>query len=596
MAQKTDSNSEGVVTCKVYAGGTEIDSLFQLISVRIQKEVNRIGKAWIVLAAGRVASAGVEESEEEALSPGSGISVTVSYGTGSETTIYEGMVTAHSFEIEESSSFLRIECSDPVWVTTLVRKNRLFKEVTDTDALSAILNEYSSLSFTVEDSNSEHAELVQYYATDWDFIRCRADANGWVILSEGTTLSVAAPDVSSSPVLEVTWGDDLLEFSGTLYAAPQREGAKATAWDAATHSLITGTASVPTVNEQGEEYPEVFSALSGKNQVILQTICVPDSDTLQNWADARYLRDALSRIRGEVRFQGNAKALPGSLIKITGVGKRFNGDLYAGMVLHEIEEGNWTTTVGIGLPEEETISYNDIMAPPASGLLPGIHGLHTGTVTSLPEDPLGEYRIEVAFSLLGAERNTVRARLVQPWASSAYGTCFLPDVGDEVVIGFFNGDPSFPVILGSLYGSKNVPPYAFTEDNNVRGIKTRSGMKIEFQEEESTMTLETPEGNTFCLSDEQEKIILTDQHGNKIEMKSEGIVLESPGTISLKAGGDITLEAGTALKGETGTDMTWEGMNINATASMAFSAKGSTKAELTATGQTVIKGAMVAIN
>ncbi|MCD8260831.1 MAG: type VI secretion system tip protein VgrG [Bacteroides sp.] len=596
MAQKTDNDSEGIVTCKVYADGAEIDSLLQLVSVRIHKEVNRISKAWIVLAAGRVASAGVEEGEEEALSPGKGISVTVSYGTGSESAIYEGIITAYSFEIEENASFLRIEYSDPVWATTLVRKNRLFKEVTDTDALSAILNEYSSLSFTVEDSSSEHAELVQYYATDWDFIRCRADANGWVLLSEGTALSVAVPNVNSSPVLEVMWGENLLEFSGTLYAAPQRAGVTATAWDAATHSLITGTASVPAVNKQGEEYPGSLYAFSDKNQVILQTACVPDSDTLQNWADARYLRNALSRIRGEVRFQGNAKALPGSLIKITGVGKRFNGDLYAGMVLHEIEEGNWTTTVGIGLPAEENRSYGDVMAPPASGLLPGIYGLYIGTVTHLPEDPLGEYRIEIAFSLLGVDSNTVRARLVQPWASSGYGTCFLPDVGDEVVIEFFNGDPSFPVILGSMYGSKNVPPYAFTEDNNVWGIKIRSGMKMEFQEEESSITLETPKGNIFCLTDDQEKIFLSDQHGNKIEMKSEGIVLDSVGSISLKAQGDITLEAGTALKGEAGTDMTWEGMNINATAGMAFVAKGSTKAELTATGQTVIKGAMVAIN
>ncbi|MCC8155243.1 MAG: phage baseplate assembly protein V [Tannerellaceae bacterium] len=154
--------------------------------------------------------------------------------------------------------------------------------------------------------------------------------------------------------------------------------------------------------------------------------------------------------------------------------KHFNGNIYVGFVQHEIQDGNWFTTIGMGISPENITEKPDVIAPAASGLLPGIQGLHIGKVSKLEDDPLSEFRIEVELPLLNGEKNKVWARLAQGIAGKQSGFFFLPDAGDEVIVGFFNNDPCQAVILGSLYSSKQAPPYDFKNDNNTRAIYTRS--------------------------------------------------------------------------------------------------------------------------
>jgi type VI secretion system secreted protein VgrG len=45
----------------------------------------------------------------------------------------------------------------------------------------------------------------------------------------------------------------------------------------------------------------------------------------------------------------------------------------------------------------------------------------------------------------------------QPW-SSRTGIFWTPEIGDEVIVGFEEGDPDRPVILGSVYNPRRMPP------------------------------------------------------------------------------------------------------------------------------------------
>jgi len=80
-------------------------------------------------------------------------------------------------------------------------------------------------------------------------------------------------------------------------------------------------------------------------------------------------------------------------------------------------------------------------------------------------------------------------------------------------------------------------------------------------------------------------------------MGASGITIKSPKEVAIKAGTEIKMDATSGLSAKaSGGDVALEGLNVNAKASVAFSAQGSATAEIKSTGSTTVKGAMVMIN
>ena len=198
--------------------------------------------------------------------------------------------------------------------------------------------------------------------------------------------------------------------------------------------------------------------------------------------------------------------------------------------------------------------------------------------------------------MLDAATPGVWARLAQYHASSGFGAFYLPEVGDEVVLGYFNNDPSHPVILGSLYSSARAPPYAIAAENNTKALVTRSKVKIEIDDDKKVITITTPANNKIVLSDDAKSIILQDQTDNKVTLDPGGITLESPKDIKITAKGTMTLDAVGKIAITSKADVNVGGANISCDAQMAFTGKGAASAELSASGQTTVKGAVVMIN
>lgn len=526
MIDSQIKNSQGLVTYSIYSEGSKIANDFSLISIWVRKEVNEIGKATLVFEAGNAAL----QSIEDKFIPGRQICIEVGYDNA-ESIIFEGMITSHNIIMSRGGNpCLEIECRDYAFPATIARKNRIFKELKDSDAISKILEEYSPLAPNVDATNTKYPELVQYHSSDWDFIISRAEANSLLVITEGQDIYVRKPDMSSFPQLKVTYGSNLIEFNGRL-----------------------------------------------------QTDCQNN----EHWVAGQRLNARSAQIQGDFKFQGSSKAVPGCTIEIEGLGGSFDGNVYVGSVEHEIRNGDWIITAGIGIPSP------NVATSPTSW---GINGLHTGKVVRLDGDPTGENRIQVELSFLNEYENTIWARLSNIWASNGYGSFFVPDINDEVVLGFFENDPCCPVILGSLYSSKKVPPYKIDADNKVKAIVSKSKLKISFDEGSKVITFETPEKNIIEISDKDKSIKLKDQNNNKIEMTPNGILFDSAKEIQLKAKTNITMDAGMNINIKSKLNTTIEGMNIAAKAQTEFTAKGNAKAELSASGQTVVKGAMVMIN
>jgi Rhs element Vgr protein len=594
MAQSPENNSDGLIICNISSNGSKISDSFGIISVWVRREVNKIGFAKIVLEAGNTPKQETTESDDETFALGRTITIEAGYKQGGKK-IFEGVISSHSLEIEENENKLIIECREFAYPMMLSKTNKVFENKKDSEVIRELIGGYN-LEANVKSTPLKYNDLVQYYCSDWDFMLSRSILNGMIVITDGKNVNVAPPILFSSPLLVVTYGKDMITFKGNLQTDRQASDVEAYAVDSAKQKLVNERGSNPTLNEQGTLSSAQLTEALGINQSILQTNMVTDESTLKSWADSQLLKAGLSRIIGEVKFQGNADAKLGGTITLAGLSKHFNGDAFINMVEHEIKKGMWTTTAGIGLSPNIMDNNSNVMASSTSALLPGIQGMHIGKIIKIDEDPDNENKLQVEISSLTGENNKIWARLATFWASNQYGAFFIPDIGDEVVLGFFNNNPCSPVILGSLYSSKQSPASGIQKENNIRSIVTKSKLKIEFEEEKKNITITTPGNNIIEISDEGKSIKITDLNKNKIEMTNSGIAIESSQSLSLKAKTNIKIEAGTNIDIRGKEALNLKATTIEASADTTFTAKGSAKAELSAAGQTVVKGAMVMIN
>ena len=597
MASSPLENSSGDLTVIVYSDGTALDETVQLMSVEVTRAANRIPSARLVVLDGDMPNDTFPLSDSDAFKPGKAIKVTAGYGAGAHPTLFEGVVVRHGLRVD-GNNFARliVDCRDKAAAMTLGRKCANFVDQKDSDIIGKLIGAYGGLSAEVSATTSQYKELVQYYVSDWDFMLARAEANGMVAIVEAGTVAVKPPATAGSPVLTLTYGIDLIEFQADLDARSQLSGVDGAAWDPAAQEVIEQHAAPPTLNAQGDIAAAALAEVLGLASFRLQSAVPLDSGSLKAWADGQQLKAGLARIRGRAKFQGSALAKPGVLVELKGVGARFNGAAWVSAVTQAISGGSWTTEAEFGMAPEWFSENAALAAPLAGGLTAGVPGLQVGVVKKLDADPDGQYKVQVSVPLMQAEADGVWARLAGFYGSEGIGAFFVPEIGDEVVLGYFNNDPSHPIILGSLYSSKRKPPYEITADNFTKAIVTRSKLTLEFDEDKKVITIVTPGKNKIVISDDAKSILLQDQNGNKVELKPEGIVLDSPKDIAISAKGKVTIAAVGNIELSSKADLKGKALNVNHEASIGLVAKGGASAELSASGQTTVKGAMVMIN
>lgn len=595
MANSPLKSSTGPVTVTVKCNGKALASTYELVSVEVENRVNRIPTATIVFNDGDMPNADFPISNEATLEPGAAITIEAGYDNKTAT-IFTGVIIKHAVRIgSNNAARLVIECRDKALAMTVARKSVSHVNKKDSDIISSLVGSYG-LEADVTATTTVHKELVQYHCTDWDFMVARAEANGLLVTVDGGKVTVKAPDVSGSPVLQVTYGIDMMDFHAEMDARTQYSSVKTMSWDPKAQNILTQTAQPATLTGQGNITGKKLATVLNVNDVTLQSDAALPSDFLTNWAKAQQLKAELARVRGYASFQGSSAVKVGTLVELKGVGQRFTGNVWVSGLTHTLIDGNWVTRVDFGMSPTWFAEQHELATPMAAGLTAGIGGLHIGIVHKLDADPEGAARVQVKLPLFSTTGQLVWARLAKFYASDGIGAFFIPEVGDEVILGFIDDDPTNPVILGSLYSSKRKPPYTPEKKNNTKALVTRSEMKLIFDEEKKKITLVTPAKNTIVIDDDGSSILIEDQTKNKIELNTGGITMDSPKDIKISAKGKITISAIGNVEIDSRVDIKETAANITHTAKIGFTAKGNGSAEVSASGTTTIKGAMVIIN
>jgi len=588
--------SDPLLSVTVLVNGTAVKDTYPLISVNITHEVNRISYAELVYADGTPEDGAFPISDSTDFVPGNLIEIKASF-TNVPGSIFKGYIVKQGVRINSSSpNNMVVVCKHKAVALTYNKTEAEFSGKADSDIISSIVGNYG-LSVTVDSTSVTQETVFQKLATDWDFILSRAELYGYIVTLSGDDITIGKPKTSAAAVLLIAAGDSIRTFNAIVSAEKQAPSIKATAWDIKNQALLTASATEPTVNTQGNLTAKTLSGKLAQTALTLNS-CTPMVEAeLKAWADGTLSRMRLSAIKGDVSFIGNETVLPGNIIELANVGARFNGNAFVTSVNHVIEDGNWTTYVKFGLDNISVSEFTDFSYPAAAGQLPAINGLQVGTVKKISGDPESQFRVLVNLISNATAQDGVWARMANFYATSTSGLGFMPEVGDEVVVGFLESNPRYPIILGSLYSNAKQAPNPATDENNyIKSLTTKSKLKISFDDEKKITKVETPGGNSITLSDDAKSIELVDQNGNSVKMTSSGIDMKTGKDINLEATGNITLKATGQVNLTAQQDAAIKGMNVTATAQMGFTAKGTATAEVSASGQTTIKGGIVMIN
>jgi phage protein D len=328
MAESPEKYANDLVTHKILSGGSQIDDSFNIISISVENNLNRIPNATIRLHDGDVSDQSFNASDSSVFLPGTEIEIQAGYLSENEETIFKGIVVSMRFVVDsELGSTLEVNCSDKSIMMTETRNNAYFSKIKDSDIISTLIGNYGGLSSNVKATSYEHKELVQYDTTDWDFMMLRADINGCIAAINQGEITVQPPATSASPTLSLTYGVDLMEFEADLSAAPQASSVKAVAWDISNQAIDNQSGSEPGFTAPGNITAKKLGTALGTSDETLVTNAYIESSMLKVWADARLLKVRLATYTGTAKFTGSAKALPNTLIELNGVGDRFSGNL-----------------------------------------------------------------------------------------------------------------------------------------------------------------------------------------------------------------------------------------------------------------------------
>jgi type VI secretion system secreted protein VgrG len=128
---------------------------------------------------------------------------------------------------------------------------------------------------------------------------------------------------------------------------------------------------------------------------------------------------------------------------------------------------------------------------------PNVAGVYSARVVNI-DDPQRQGQVQVQY-YWQEQGQTTWIRHLTPYAGADRGLFFRPEIGDEVLVAFEEGDPERPVILGSAWNmSDAIPNEDFwggeTHNNDVKRIVTKSGHRISLidKQGEESIGIATP--------------------------------------------------------------------------------------------------------
>jgi phage protein D len=421
------------------------------------------------------------------------------------------------------------------------RFNRSFLNSTDSDIVKRIATEMRVKIGQVDRSGTPHEYVFQENQTNMEFLRERAARIGFELFVQNDKLYFRKPKSERSLMLE--WLTDINSFNVRVTSAEQVSAVEVNSWDYSQKKLITETAKkeqliTDTGNGQGGSISQAFKLKQPPKMIVVDQPVNNNAKEAKQMAQSLYDELSGEFVTADAKAEGNPQIRPGRVIALANMGTRYSGKYYVTETRHRYCQRVYKTNFAVrGLREGTLLST----LPPKTHLQPG-QTLLVGLVTN-NNDPKGWGRVKVKYPTLSNKDESQWARVVGLGASMNRGFYCLPEINDEVLIGFEHGDIHRPYVIGGVWNGKDktVETVADTIKNNkvrLRTIKTRTGHTVQFVEEDlrtskAGIYIKTKNGHHIELNDSQKYIQITTARKHRIRMDdnltSKGIFIKTAG-------------------------------------------------------------------
>lgn len=548
--------------------------------------------------------------------------------------LLDGVVTALEVELDETGTFTVVRGLDESHRLFRGRRVASYQNMTLADICGQVAQRAGLKPGTVDVAGPVLEHVAQPNITDWEFVRGLAEEAGAQAYVREGQLHIARPaEASSAPdssaraerdplVLEL--GGNLLRCRAGVSAAEQVSEVEVRGWDVQAKQPLVGKAPAgkSATLELGVTAAEV-SAPFGEARFVVTDAAYGAQAQVDQAAKALAERIAGSFAELEAVIRGNPAVRAGSAVALNAVGAPFEGRYTVTSSRHVFDAvRGYETWITVSGQQERSLFGLTGGGPGAGG--PGgsgaggrCAGLVSGTVTDT-QDPEGSGRVKVRFPWLSDEYASDWARTAQSGGTGG-GEAFIPEVGDEVLVGFEHGHLDRPYVLAGLYNGQDRPgggggaaggmgaaggsgaagPEAgapgggtgaelvdpTTGAVNRRAFASRSGNQLELLD-----AANGPQGVRLRTGDGKLTIDL-DRKGTAIVINSDGsVTIEAKERVSIKAAEGVALDAGRGaleLAGDSVTLTSRSGVAVDG---------GNGKVALTSGGSVEVRGGQVTVD
>ncbi|WP_028058621.1 VgrG-related protein [Candidatus Solirubrobacter pratensis] len=506
-----------------------------------------------------------ENVDSQPLQIGKDIEIkTAAAGDQSTASIFKGQIAAVEPEFTQQGCTIVARAYDKSHKLNRERKTRTFQQMSASDMVGKIARE-AGLSAQVQSTSVVHEFFQQSNETDWDFGWRLALMHDYELVVEDTKLHFRPANVTTGAPVTLKWQQELISFRPRMSGVQQPKTVNVRAWDPKNKQAVNGTAAGATTSSQpGVQRSKVSNDLGGGTTAVTDRVAATGSEanelaksTLNRLADAFYEADG-------VAF-GNPRIKAGGQVKVDNVGTSFGGTFTVTSTTHTYRGGTgYRTAFQISGRSSRTLL--ELMRPPRERDWSST--LVVGLVTN-NNDPEQMGRVRVKYPSLSDSEESAWARVATPSAGNARGLLMLPQVNEEVIVGFEAGDTRRPIVVGSVFNGRDKPGPDLLQ-NRDGSFSVLSDEKIHQHSKKD-----------FEIKSDQNMTV--EVQSNKTETIKGNYKNEATGNGNLKAQ-QYVIEAGSSL--------TVKGVSVTVEASASLTLKGAT-VDIQGSGPVNIKGAII---
>ncbi len=561
---------QSLVNVKIAGADAPLEFMRDLLETTVESSLHLPAVATLVLYDDRL-----YWIDEASLLPGKSLQVWIE-ADGQKKLLFDGEIVELEPSFEATIQRFTVRAFDRLHRLARGRHARSFLNVSDQDLLQTIASEVGLQAKVVSQGFGSGLSQVYPYVfqnneTDLEFLRRRASKLGYLLYVQGSTLYFAQPPAqgqAQGATVALEWGKSMYEFHPCLTTVGQTNDIMVRGWDPEQKQAIIGKQSSPQTAPQLKKNGGTFSqsAFNVDAQMLHANQPVRVQTTANQMAQALGNQQAGQFVEADGACNGDAELIAGVSVNISAVGDRFSGTYFVTSATHSYNNHGYMTQFHIADYHPGTLLHllqrDEDLAPPMS--------LVIGLVTD-NNDPTGGGRVKVKYPWLTDEHASDWARVVTPGGGSQRGLQFLPEVNDEVLVGFEMGDIHYPYVLGGLWNGQDAPPKkaVIAPDGTVqqRIICSRTGhiITLDDSDDSSGITIQDKNGNKVAFDSQQNKLTISVQGD---------INLQADGNLSLKANGNMSLQATANLDLEAKGELQVKGTTVGVNGQAEVTVKG----------------------